>query len=1647
MESNWNDLAPTSPSGSSSSGLGVSEQEITDISRRILRIFFEYALNKIDHSEAGFERGAQNFVPVVRRFVAAGERVEACLPAFPFKSANKAYKVLGNFPDKAEELALDRLNNICRRIRLIYPPGARITIISDGMTYNDLLSISDRETWAYGEALRAMATEKKFDCIGFSRMKDLIHLPLPEEMTEVIYVANCTNFRRELLNLYAKPDLDIDHEIATNPDIKLTYLGYTRFLVSDLKHVFPRQTGESSRSYKRDCKYIAKQMLFRGYAFARAVQNAFPNHLRLSIHESIGAVAKISISLLNTKTGFTTPWHCSVARLADGEWISAPMGEFSKNPRLELVYTNGVPSHFEERRIPDVAGGGLESSSSSSISASFAKASAMTAGEYFDRASVPSGTSSGRTSGVATPGSHSTVSDRSVDDATPPSTPPSLSVTSSSPKQTDDEDDANLGIPLSSQHDAWGQPYGRRLIPQIVDGLAATDPSRIVYSLAKLSGNSLLTYRHITARNFAQAVDKTAWWLRSQAGKPDSIQPVGYIGPHDLRHVLLTFACIKAGYAVLTLSPKNNTEGTLAVLEATKCNVWVSASDAAPIPLVEEVLQKRAMKALQLASLDDLLDAASVEPFPYTKTFEEAVDEPFCFLHTSGTTGIPKPISWSHGLIGTMDAVRLLPPVDGDGGLSPWTEDWKAGDTIYSAFPMSHGAGTIMDLLMPVLYELRCVLGPANKIPNIDFIGDLAESIHIDIWSMVPSLVDELGETPEVLAKLKSSKFICASGGPASPVSAGKANEVIRVLNLTGTTEGLFIGNLVPPREDWYWFCFHPYSGFEFKQLDEDTYEHWAHKNDQWQLFQGVFHTFQDKESINFKDLYMRHPTKPNLWAFKGRSDDLVVLSNGYKISPLEMEAYITTHPAVEGCLVFGTGKPQAGLLIELKNPSNRSEVVVESIWKTVQEANSKSRHKNQLLKNFIAFATPDKPFFRTDKRTIKRPATLALYADFIDRFYDLQTDHESEGSSNIIVLDTSSIESLQAFVLKVIRPACHGAKGTVDPDTDFFQLGIDSLGVMSVVKEIKAVTKLDALHPRHVYSNPTITKLSAALARMLVKSTKPAKQGSGTTETTDATPTIHSSSAGAAEEDKTTKLSRAIARRKAHQSFRLNPIDYVHQKHFIGMVFYIPLQEGVSFQEAFENLQAGLDRVLEMVPMLAGTMFESSEHEVGYHKGERSVSIPPPSQVASLRKLLRFKDLSGVLPSFAELREAGFPPSKVRDHLVTDSEGWFQFPAIVFEAQANFVQGGCLLTTEFNHSCFDGIGSLTILRVWAECCRYLQGDESATCDWFHPESSNHDLPGIIHELEGLAKPLEEIDPGTWAWIPHPPPDDYLEKARAVPESIRKNWRLPLRPEYRRQPVTPPAQRTQDDSLVGTSFRMSKEQLALLQEHVLADPETQGFVPSIVDIVQAFIWRSMLRARYRAATKKQGKNTFSPDDVSILELSTDGRPYFSELLPGTYTGTTVLHKRPRMALSTLCGADTSVGRVARYLREYGSLVSPGLVHDVFTLSQSVRDYSRGHMAYEGRDTMNLLITNVMVLQLDDIRFGGRLFSGPGGAPETMRLALDRHGDRIRGVAVMPMTKDGAVEFVGGTAARELEMLLADEEFVRYATFWDINKLT
>lgn len=129
---------------------------------------------------------------------------------------------------------------------------------------SDLLGVPDRNVWAYGEGLRAMSTAKEFNNIKFNRLKDLVHVDVPDEMDEITYVTNATNFRLALLNSFSKRDYDVDLKIADHEDTCLTYRGYLKFLETDLQTIYPITEERSRKKYKKGLGYIAKQMLFRG---------------------------------------------------------------------------------------------------------------------------------------------------------------------------------------------------------------------------------------------------------------------------------------------------------------------------------------------------------------------------------------------------------------------------------------------------------------------------------------------------------------------------------------------------------------------------------------------------------------------------------------------------------------------------------------------------------------------------------------------------------------------------------------------------------------------------------------------------------------------------------------------------------------------------------------------------------------------------------------------------------------------------------------------------------------------------------------------------------------------------------------------------------------------------------------------------------------------------------------------------------------------------------------------------------------------------------------------------------------------------------------------------------------------------------------
>lgn len=215
----------------------------------------------------------------------------------------------------------------------------------------DLLSVPDLDVWKYGETLRTMARTKQFEHLQFARSNDLLHINTSESMTEMTYMDNVSRYRSSLIEKFGQPDWDVSKEISKEGDTCLTYRGYIKFLMTDLEHVYPLGPARSKKEFKRSLEHIAKQMLCRGQAFAQAVRDKFPNHVRLSIHPSIEQ-SKIPISLLPTDTSFTTPWHCAVAFALDGSLTSGHRATFDADPNYKLVYDDqNMASHYVQKEV------------------------------------------------------------------------------------------------------------------------------------------------------------------------------------------------------------------------------------------------------------------------------------------------------------------------------------------------------------------------------------------------------------------------------------------------------------------------------------------------------------------------------------------------------------------------------------------------------------------------------------------------------------------------------------------------------------------------------------------------------------------------------------------------------------------------------------------------------------------------------------------------------------------------------------------------------------------------------------------------------------------------------------------------------------------------------------------------------------------------------------------------------------------------------------------------------------------------------------------------------------------------------------------------------------------------------------------------
>jgi pyoverdine/dityrosine biosynthesis protein Dit1/alpha-ketoglutarate-dependent taurine dioxygenase len=307
-------------------------------SDEVLKILRSYSTQE----ETPFPR--PDFEESVRNAMRLGKPLHMVLPAFPFKSPNNIDKVLGTLPDLGEEFALERLEGLCRDLESKYGPTS-LSIISDGLVYNDILGIPEENVWRYGNAIREIAN-KKFPHISFVRLDRLISSKTTEAQSIEEYKQSSKFYRERLIEEHLPKDFDVSVYLKTNPSALLTYCGYIKFLETDLKYEETRQ-GYSKKAIKRMNEGVAKRMITRGVAFSNAVKRSFPSSIRLSIHASKD-VRKLPISLFPDNEFFTTPWHTACAFNLDGSMKLCHSRVLLDDPKYELVYRDGRPSHFQE---------------------------------------------------------------------------------------------------------------------------------------------------------------------------------------------------------------------------------------------------------------------------------------------------------------------------------------------------------------------------------------------------------------------------------------------------------------------------------------------------------------------------------------------------------------------------------------------------------------------------------------------------------------------------------------------------------------------------------------------------------------------------------------------------------------------------------------------------------------------------------------------------------------------------------------------------------------------------------------------------------------------------------------------------------------------------------------------------------------------------------------------------------------------------------------------------------------------------------------------------------------------------------------------------------------------------------------------------
>ncbi|KAI0931549.1 hypothetical protein AcV5_004990 [Taiwanofungus camphoratus] len=412
---------------------------------------------------------------------------------------------------------------------------------------------------------------------------------------------------------------------------------------------------------------------------------------------------------------------------------------------------------------------------------------------------------------------------------------------------------------------------------------------------------------------------------------------------------LLEIALAKLGLSPLLLSVNNSVPAVAHLCKLTKASHLVYGSR---FPAEAEQAQK--LLADQGYDIEivpekrfplwgqDGVEKANIVPFPAVLRPKDEMNRVAVILHSSGSTGFPKPVFITHitFIANVHDFV------------------FKAG---FSALPVFHGFGHY-SVFRCYYAAVPFVLMPPHLPLTSANICNVIKSSPVDCRECcaVPYVIKLLGETEEGTLTLANFDTVTYSGA-ALPDDLGDRLTAAGV-NLISTYGSTETGSLLKSKrdfsvdKDWNWLRAEGLI-LDYLMMEprgSDTFE--SVVRDGWP---AKIESNRPDGSYATKDLFIRHKEHPNWYKYVGRLDDTLVQVLGEKTNPVPIELAIRGNsPYVEEAIVFGAGRPQVGCLVlpsELgKDLSKDRNTFLEKIWPVVEEANAQAPTHSRLLPEMV---------------------------------------------------------------------------------------------------------------------------------------------------------------------------------------------------------------------------------------------------------------------------------------------------------------------------------------------------------------------------------------------------------------------------------------------------------------------------------------------------------------------------------------------------------------------------------------------------------------------------------------------------------------------------------------------------------------------